>query len=268
MSAGSDSDLGRKVFFLHPPPVLREHLIDVIVRNEYEVYLIEDHQRCHKLLAQYTSAILFVNIDSVLKEPIWEQFIRRMISHPPAEDVRIGVLSGHRDQDLTRKYLIDIGVQCGFVTLNLKVEQSAKILLKTLEAVQAKGKRKHVRAPAGETATFNVQEASTAAGQILDISAAGMACQFHNEVSFKLGHQFNDLQLILRGARTSTRAHVIGVRQAHSEGKGSPSIYVMIFDHRAYGQRSVFRIQNFVSHSLQVRMDDEIARLRRIYPNS
>ena len=265
MSEGGVGDLGRKVFFLYPPPVIREDLIEVIARNECEVYFIEDHQRSHKLLAQYPGAILFVNIDSALKEPIWEQYIRRMISHPPAEDVRIGVLTGQNSEALARKYLIDIGVQCGFVALKLEVEQSAKILLKTLEAAEAKGKRKHVRAHAGDTATFNVQDVSTAAGRVLDISAAGMACQFEGDTNFKVGHQFGDLQLILRGARTSTRAHVIAVRQG--QRKGDPRTYVMLFDHRTHGQRSVARIQSFVSYSLQQQMDEELARLRRIYPD-
>ena len=268
MATAGDSDLGRKVFFLYPPPVLREHLIEVIARYEYEVYVIEDHQRCPMLLTQYAGAILFVNIDSTLKEPVWEQFIRRMISHPPAEDVRIGVLAAQSSEELARRYLIDIGVQCGFVALKVEIEQSAKILLRTLEPAEAKGKRKHVRASAGDTASFNVQGATTAAGRVLDISAAGMACQFDGAVSYKVGHKFTDLQLILRGARTSTRAHVIAVRQGQSKGEDALPTYVMIFDHRAHGQRSIARIQSVVSHPLQQRMDEEMARLRRAYPDA
>ena len=263
--ADDAGDLGRKVFFLYPPPVIREGLVELIARNEYEVYLIEEHLRCPQLLAQHPGAILFINLDSGLAEPEWEQFVRGMISHPPAEDVRIGLLTRRNDDALAEKYLIEIGVQCGFVALKLEVEQSAKILLKTLEAAEAKGKRKHVRAPAGEAATFNVQNGTSANGKVLDISAAGMACQFDAEVNFKVGYEFGDLQLILRGVRTSTRAHVIAVRQG--DAKNAVRTYVLLFDHRSHGQRGVARIQGFVSYSLQQLMDDEIARLRRAYPD-
>ena len=87
-------------------------------------------------------------------------------------------------------------------------------------------------------------------------------------MSYKVGHKFTDLQLILRGARTSTRAHGIAVRQGQSKGEYALPTYVMIFDHRAHGQRSIARIQSFVSHPLHPRMDEERARLRRADPEA
>ena len=66
-----------------------------------------------------------------------------------------------------------------------KVKQA---LFSMLEAEGAKGKRKHVRGPGAGFALFNVREGGKQlTGKVLDVSVAGMACQFDDEMqSFKV----------------------------------------------------------------------------------
>ena len=262
MSDHSASELGRKVFFLYPPSVIRDDLVELIARNEYEVYLFDDHTHAASLLSSYPGVILFVNLDDGMREEAWDSYVRELIASPPAEDVRIGVLTGHPTEELGQKYLLDIGVQCGFVGLKLEVEQSARIILRTLAANEAKGKRKHVRAAGLQMATFNVRQgaADAATGTVLNISAAGMACEFDAPVSFKVGHVFEDVQLILRGARTTARAHVIAMRPGQTP-EAQPA-YVFVFDHRGQGQRVAQRIQTFVYQALQINMQRQLQSLQ------
>ena len=68
------------------------------------------------------------------------------MASPDTGSVQIGILSYNEDRELAEKYLMDIGVQCGFIKLKLGLQESIAIILKTLEATEARGNRKYVRA--------------------------------------------------------------------------------------------------------------------------
>ena len=77
--------------------------------------------------------------------------------------------------------VITLNVTCGFIQLKLGKEDSKKIILKTLEVNECKGKRKYIRATSNNIlkSTFNVQIGSELkTGTILDISSAGMSFIF------------------------------------------------------------------------------------------
>lgn len=110
--------LGKKVFFLNPPPVLSE-VVEDLAKREFEVYLARDHLRLARLLADEPAAIVFINIDDGLDEPGWEAYVRALRGGEKTADVGVGILSMNEDKELMEKYLMDLQVPCGFVVVKI-----------------------------------------------------------------------------------------------------------------------------------------------------
>lgn len=248
-------DAGRPVFFLYPPSVLQEQLVSIVVQAEYEVYLLKDHTRARKLLSQYRDAILFVNIDERIRDGDWPDWVRQLMQDPQTSSVRVGVLSYNSDPDLARHYLIELAVPCGFIRLKLGLKESAKILLKVLEANEARGKRKHVRAaiPHNAKVSFNVRSGRELyRGRIRDISVVGMACYFDVSVPLSAGDDVDDLQLNLRGKHISLSGSIAGVRRTESG-----PLYVIMFG-GSLDSDVRRRLHLFIHETLQSAMDARV----------
>jgi hypothetical protein len=252
----STSITGRKVFFLYPPSVVQDELIWEVVRHEYEVYLLKDHRRARALLAKYPGSILFVNIDTELKEPEWEAYIRGIVGSERYADVRVGILSYNNNEELARKYLMDVGVSAGFIKLSLGLQESIDIILRALEANEARGRRKYVRAKTFDPslpATFNVRVFDQLkSGVIRDISSVGMACTFDEFVRLPERSYLRDIQLKLRGGLTTISGVVTGVRT------DAGTVYVVMFDPRS-NPDARNRIRRFVHRYLQQQIERELA---------
>ncbi len=253
MAENNQFAIGKKVFFLYPHSVIEEKLVQVIIRNEYEVYLVYDHKKTLKLLRKYPNSILFVNIDTELSGEDWESYIRSIIEHEDTKGVQIGILTYNEDKELARKYFMDIGVPCGFVRLKLGFEESARIILKTLIVTEARGQRKHVRAKCTGQAnvSFNVRYGKEIHnGSIIDISIVGMACAFDSPVQFEQGTALDDIQLKLKGKITKVSGTVAGSRRQ------TKHIYVILFNTNL-SDDARGKIHYFIHQSLQ----DEIQKI-------
>ena len=247
-------DLGRKVFFLYPPSVIRDELINRLLDQEYEVYMLKDIARAEKLLRLYPDSICYINIDTGLDEAEWEAWIRELRSDPATVTVGIGIVSYNADEELQKKYLMDIGIPCGFVKLKLGIEESTKILLATLKATEAKGRRKYVRASCTHDAlsTVNLREGPiTATGKIMDISAVGFSCTLDPDPDFPKNVILHDIQLKLRGALLRTQAVVFGTRAADDA-----KVYVMLFSTKM-DDMSREKIRAYIQTALQGEIEAE-----------
>ncbi|NNM66444.1 MAG: PilZ domain-containing protein [Spirochaetales bacterium] len=249
---------GKKVFFLYPPSVIQNEMVLEIVKNEYAVYLLHDHTKIFRLMALYPDSILFINLDEGLKEVEWEALIREMNTSSETQGVRVGILTYNNSPELAQKYLMDLSVSCGFIKLSLGLKQSTEILLKALEANEARGRRRFLRVKCPDrSATFNLRHKDKQlSGQIVDISSVGMSCFFDAEVIIPVRTRFDDIQLKLRGVLAKVSAVVFGTRHLES-GK---TLFVLLFD---LGQLpdAKQKIRVFIQQSLQSSLDAEIKTL-------
>lgn len=246
--------LGKKVFFLNPPSVIQDEMISDILKNEYEVYLVRDPIKTVRLMHKYPDSILFVNIDFNSKEVDWEIWIKAMMDDPATKDVRIGILTYNKDQALAEKYLMDLMVPCGFIKLTLGLKESTDILLKALEANEAKGRRKYVRVMVPETtpAPFNVvAQGNTQTGRIVDISSVGMACLFDKFVNLKAHSVLESVQLRLKGSLCMINGIVMGTRNDHGQIS-----YIIMFDPKMTADTRA-KIRSFIFSTQQAIMDSE-----------
>jgi hypothetical protein len=243
---------GRKVFFLYPHSVLNEELLIEILSHEYEVYCLRNHEAAVKVLESNPGSILFVNIDDTLKELQWERWIRRLVSRTETAATRVGIMTYNPDAALARKYLMEMMLPCGFIQLKLGLAEGKRIILKTLEANEARGRRRYVRAQCADPkkASFNMKvDDRLYSGAILDLSAAGMTFRFDEPMDLKANRTLPDIQLRMKGTLCRVSGSYRGVV------RGASNRHLMLFE-SPLPEEPAEKIHRFIFHSLQEQMEE------------
>jgi hypothetical protein len=244
----ADEYLGKKVFFLYPPSVIQDEMLDMLIMNGFEAYILKDHERALRILQRFPDSILFINLDAGLKEPEWEQYIRAIQKSPKNKETRVGIFSHNTNPALMEKYIIDIGIPCGFVHLKVGVKESTKIVMQALHANEARGRRNSIRisCSADSNAAMNYKAPSQTMyyGKILDISSAGFAAMIPHFEQFLTNTMLKEVQLILHGSLIMVDAILMGGR------KDNPNIHIFVFDPKMtpYNKLTIHR---FIKQSLQ-----------------
>ncbi|TVQ22510.1 MAG: PilZ domain-containing protein [Spirochaetaceae bacterium] len=240
-------DTGKRVFLLNPPSVVAAELIEALLAAEYEVYLLKDPDRAKRVFARFNDSIVWVGIDSVLGEQQWQDYVRSLLAQK-AGDLKVGVLSYNADASLAERYLMQIGVQCGFVALKLGVEESTRIMLRALDANEARGRRRYVRARTADDdrTSFNLTiNGQHVTGRILDISSVGMAVRFRETFDLPSKSVLRNIQLKLRATLVGVDGVVIGTRS------DDPAIRVILFQYTKGDDRPRHRIRQYIHQTLQ-----------------
>jgi len=243
---------GKKIFFLHPHSVIRDEMLDLLIMAGYETYTILDEQRARKLLAKFPGSIMFINIDEGLKEKDWEIYIREIQGNPATCESRLGILSYNQDRSLMQKYLIDLAIPCGYIQLKLGVKESTKIILTALEANEARGRRKYIRAECEDdlSSTMNYKENSGIHhGKILDISSVGIAAKLDKITAVPNNSVLKDVQLKLRGGLIMTDMVLMGQRRDDKQ------IHIMLFNNNKLSTDNKLVIHHYIKQCLQRYID-------------
>jgi len=241
---------GKKVFILYPHSVIRDELLDLLVMGGFEAYVLHDHKRALKLLAKFPDSIMFINIDDGMREAEWEAYIQSIQENVQTKNCRLGILSYNTDKKLMEKYLMDLAVPCGYIQLKLGIKESTRIMLNVLEANEARGMRKYIRAFCEEEplATANVKgSAGLYYGKVLDISAAGIAARFDKFESLPSKSVIRGMQLNLRGSLVLADAIFVGKRK--------DNVYIFLFDVTRMNPDHKLSIFRFIKHTLQHYID-------------
>jgi len=248
----------QKIFFLYPQDIIQKELIREIVKNEYEAYIVNDHYKIKKVLKKYPESILFINIDAVLNDKEWEIFIKDIQADPDLSAIRIGIISHKNDAKKEELYLMELLVSCGYVKLKAGFDESLRIILSALEAVEAKGKRKYVRVRVNDDKNVSCSVRINnilLKGLIIDMSSVGMAFQFNKDEDPILREKeiLGDIQLLLKG----NICHISGVVSAKRE-INKQNIYVISFD-KSMNYNEKEKIHNFIFKALQENIDRELS---------
>jgi hypothetical protein len=247
--SAQNESLGKKVFFLYAPGVIQDDVVNRLLEDEYEVYLLRDHDSARRLLKNYPNSIIFINIDSGMAESDWETWIRKLREELP--DVGIGIMSYNNDEELRKKYLMDIGAACGFVRLKIGAEETSRILRETLRANEAKGRRKYVRAACHNDgmARVNIRvNGNLVDGAIQDISSVGFSCRFDSDPRLLKNSLVQNIQLKLRGSLLLVEGVVFGTRQ------DSGTVYVLLFTAKVDGPTRS-KVRRYLHIALQAEIE-------------
>lgn len=250
---------GKKIFFLYAHSVIQDELINDIIENEYEVYLVNDHKTVIPVLKRYDDSILFINIDEVQKEDEWLKYVSALMQNKETENIRIGILTYNSNEALARKYLMDLMVPCGYVTMKIGIEKSRRILLKTLEVNEARGERRYVRAQCEDvkSAELNFKyRGRLISGRINDISIVGLSCYFNEPVDLLVNTLLKDIQLKLKGTICRANGVIFGKRQQPDNAV----LYVLLFN-KGFSGDTKHRIHLFIHNTLQSQMERTVREL-------
>ena len=218
---------GKKIFLLRPHSVIHEEMLDVLIMAGYETYTVTHEEKARKLLIKFPGSIMFINIDEGLSEPQWESYIRSIQNDPSTSESRLGIMSYNQDKNLMQKYLMDISIPCGYIQLKLGIHESTKIILAALEANEARGRRRSIRADCQDdiNSTMNYKsETGMYHGNILDISSMGMAVKIDKIDALPPNAVLRQVQVKLRGGLFLTDMVLMGKR------RDSMNEFILLFD--------------------------------------
>ncbi|MDR0642172.1 MAG: PilZ domain-containing protein [Treponema sp.] len=253
MNGDTVSILGRKVFFLYPSAMIKNTIVQELIQQEYEVYVVKNHEALLRYLKQNGEPVVFININEGLDKARWEEWVRSALSPGGASKVCIGILTNTNDDALRNKYVTEIGVQCGFTVVKSDVTTALRQILENLRAAAAKGRRKYLRAGKEIGASLNLPLNNTFInGQIRDISAVGFSCILDQNPDLAKNALLQNIQLKLQGRILKVEGIVYGSRD-DEEGR----CYVFLFTQRVDSDTRA-RIRDSIQQHLQARMDEEL----------
>jgi hypothetical protein len=253
---GGVSDISaRKIFFLYPNAVIQNRIVSDLAQQEYEVYTTMNKDALRRLLSRYPTSVVFVDINEGMPEKDWEAWITALLEDSELEGVSVGIITSNDDEEIRRKYLETIKVNCGYTVLKFEVEKSIAHLFEILEKVNAKGRRKYLRATVERetNTTVNIPfEGSFINGQIKDISVVGISCTLDGDPDIPKNTLLKDIQVRLLGSLLKVEGIVFGSRL-----DGTEKVYVLLFTQRIDPDVRV-KIRKYIQQNLQAKMDVEL----------
>ena len=244
--------LGKKIFFLYPSAIVQNRIIEELIQQEFEVYLMKDHKKLFNILKKYPESIVFINIYEGMTEKEWEAWIKSVQGNKDTSNVSIGIICQNEDEALISKYITQIKIKAGYIVLKSDLAPAFKQLFEILMSLQAKGRRKYIRViTENETNTIvNMPVNGTfVKGMIKDISVVGFSCSFDEDPELKKNSLFNDIQVKLQTNILKTEGIVFGSRM-----DGNRKIYVILFTQRVDPEIRA-RIRRYIQSNLQSKMD-------------
>lgn len=141
-----NNTFGRKVFFINSSRQINSNIVDYLRNEEYETYVIDDYKSAKIYLRMNPDSICFFYIDTQLSKNGWFNFIKSFDEDEILKSQYIGVVTEKIDNKTRDKYLSGLNIRSGLITLDESIENILGGILSTLEALNAKGRRKYVRA--------------------------------------------------------------------------------------------------------------------------
>jgi len=255
MNDSNTEIMGRKVFFLHPSTFVHSNIIEPLIQQEFEVYMIKDETKILKILKKYPSSIVFACIDEVLTPKQWEEWILHLKGNQAINEVGLGIISNTNNDDVRQLYVNTFKVSCGFIPIKPDQDRAIKALIEILNSVQAKGRRKYVRTNTrGEAmTTINLPiKDHYVTGEIRDISVVGLSCTFSEKLSLDNNAVFHDIQVKLQSSLLKVEGILYGSRT-----EGIDTIYVFLFSKKTDSTIKA-KIRLFIQKRIQTMMETEI----------
>jgi hypothetical protein len=243
---------GKKIFFLYPSAVVVNEIVQELIQQEFEVYVAKDHGALQRVLKQFPDSIVLADIDERISEKDWELWIRGVMGNQNTKDIKIGILSGNKDEELQKKYISNIKVACGYTVLKKDLGIPMRQILEALKAAEAKGRRKYLRAMIAESASATVNMPYNSMfinGTIRDISTAGFSVLFEEEPELTKNSLFQDIQIKLQGMLLKAEGIVFGSRMEELR-----KLYVILFTQRIDPSVRA-RIRKYIQQTFQAKMD-------------
>jgi hypothetical protein len=248
--------IGKKIFFLHPTVSVQNRIITELVQQEYEVYISKNKEKLKKTLSKYPDSIVLVDINEEMSEGEWDIWITGIMEAPDMKSVSIGIVTSNDDEQIMRKFLLALKVPCGYTVVSHEAEKTITQIMAALQNVNAKGRRKYIRAimERGETSsTINLPvNGNFVNGVIKDISVVGVSCTLTGNPEIPKNTLFKNIQIRLQTNLLKVEGILFGTRT-----DGMETIYVILFTQRIDPDIRM-KIRTYIQHTLQQKMNTDL----------
>jgi len=245
--------IGKKIFFLYPTMSVQNRIVTELIQQEYEVYVAKDKDKLKKALAKFPDSIVLIDIDEHMPESEWDIWITGLMEAPDTKNISVGIVTVNDDEKLMHKFLLALKVPCGYTVVAHDAQKTITQLMASLESVNAKGRRKYIRAimERGETnATINLPvNGNFVNGIIKDISVVGLSCTLDNDPEIPKNTLFKNIQIRLQTSLLKVEGILFGSRV-----EGVNTIYVILFTQRIDPDVRT-KIRTYIQHTLQQKID-------------
>jgi len=242
--------VGKKIFFLNPSLNIQNQIMEELSQNEYEVYSVKNTAHLTRVLRKYPDSVVYINLDDTQKTEA-EKWIDMIYAAVP--DVRIGIFSSSNDEELKDKYVRKPNVKYGFINIRFDMSKTVQQIIKILDSMDVKGRRKYLRATTEneETATINMPSGGGdfINGNIKDISVVGFSCTFEPDIGLKKNSLYKDIQIRLHTMLLKAEAVVFGSRNEFGK-----NVYVLLFTQRVGPEVNV-KVRKYIHQNLQHKME-------------
>jgi len=253
----NNSDLiGKKIFFLCPTISVQNRIVSALIQQEYEVYVAKNKEKIKKALSKYPDSIVLIDVNEQMSEGEWDIWVTGIMEAPDMKGVSIGVVTSNDDEQIMRKFLLALKVPCGYTVVGHDIEKTITQLMAALQNVNAKGRRKYIRAimEKGETtSTINLPvNGNFVNGVIKDISVVGISCTIEGNPDIAKNTLFKNIQVRLQTNLLKVEGILFGTRT-----DGLDTIYVILFTQRVDPDVRT-KIRTYIQHTLQQKINPDL----------
>jgi hypothetical protein len=207
-----------KIFFLFPQKLIFEDIIEKLVSLENESFVLNNHVEFRDALRIFNkNTIAFINIDSLLSEKEWIDYVRTLRDDPHFSRIKIGILSFNPDARLMNIYKNDLHIECGYHLLSTKNQKFETDVLQIVEKY-SKGKRNPLlRLDFEKNEPVDVKIKSngqTISGDVNTLTSAAMSLTVENESLLKKGMRLDQILVTYNNHSAKVAGVVIGNSQS------------------------------------------------------
>ncbi len=248
--------LESQVVFVYPPSIVNT-IMEKLTAMEFSVFILRDHHKVKAIAQKYPGTIFFLNIDTGLSPLEWDLYIMDLRCEVP--EIRLGVLSFYRsmDQELVRYYIMDLGINCGFIHMRQQTSEVIELFYKVLEANEVRGRRKYLRVHIEEdryTLFKMTLGKRDYAGEILSVSSVGFSCTIRRHPPLVRNQVIPGATIQVQSFLVQSDVVFIGKRK--DKRRKDMMVYVFVFKSRT-PIRLRSRVLSFISQTLQWQFEHE-----------
>lgn len=250
MAEVEKSIYGRKVFFVNPSASFEASVIGRLRLMEYEVYAIEDYRKVKPLLRKNADSICFFLIESQLSLKGWHNFIKSFEEEGVFSPLDIGILIPVLPDDKQSNFLAELQYDAGLIKLNQDQESMFHEIVKALDAKNAKGMRKYVRANClndSQADLLWLKDNKMFKLKIIDISSVGIAAKLSNGQANAvfINQIIENVTLNLKNVQTSVDIKISAIKAA------GDFLLVVIMFNTSTSPEAINNIRGYIANNLQ-----------------
>lgn len=203
-----------KTFFLFPQKLVFEEIAEVLISDQVESFILNNHVEFRDALRIFNKKTLaFINIDSVLSELEWKEYIKSFREDSHFSGVRFGILSFNNDPGLMDYYLKELKLECGYHILSRRNNAFEKNIRDIVKKYREEEGNRPLRLDFDnkDPVTFEIiLKGQKYSGKINALSSSAMSLTMPYDKILQPGMELNKLTLLYRDMKCSLLGTVIG----------------------------------------------------------